>query len=378
VGRFLLLFAALAALIPAVIATSACGSCSVSIRQTAIAPIAGQTGNYDGVEIDNHAHRLYVADRTDKGIDVFDTSTATAKYAGTIFLDAQPNGLALAPDFDKLYVGLGNGTVVDIDTDPQSQTFYKVVGRIVIQATSADLLDYSQQRQRVYVGAGSFVAAINPNDDSVPGHFVVGAPVEQPRYDPSDGFVYVTSPAVDTLFQIDPTTGATRQTYTLGGCKPSGLAINPKNQIAVLACQQGVMRLDLTTAAFGVMHNVAGGDIVSFDPTAQVFLVASPKLNPRSVVGVFDGDGNFVNTITTDGQSHAAAYDSTHQLVYAPDARTNKGQLLSFSPNACAPPSQWTKFFGGLSLWLIPLALAALFLWRYARRVPRPRVVRAG
>jgi DNA-binding beta-propeller fold protein YncE len=378
VGRALLLFALVAALIPAAILTSACGSCSVSIRQTSIVPIAGQTGNYDGVEIDNHAHRLYVADRTDSGVDVFDTSRASPAYIGTIFLGALPNGLALAPDFNKLYVGLSNGTVADVNTDPQSPTYYKVVGRIAIQATSADLLDYSPQRQRVYVGAGTFVAAINPNDDSVPGHFVVGAPVEQPRYDPADGFVYVTSPGLDTLFQIDPTTGAIRQTYTLGGCKPSGLAINAITQMALLACRQGVMRLDLPTAAFGVIHDVAGGDIVSFDPTTQTFLVASPKLNPRSVVGVFDGDGNLVNAITTDGESHAAAYDSTHGLVYAPDARTNKGQLLSFSPTACAPPSEWTKFFGGFSLWLIPLAAAALFLWWYARRVPRPRVVRAG
>ena len=66
--------------------TSACGSCAVSIRQTAIAPIAGQTGNYDGVEIDNHAHRLYIADRTDSGVDVFDTSKASPSYVGTIFL----------------------------------------------------------------------------------------------------------------------------------------------------------------------------------------------------------------------------------------------------------------------------------------------------
>ncbi len=358
---------------------SSCGTCQATIRQSSIVPIAGQTGNYDGVEIDNSAHRLYIADRTDKGVDVFDTSTANATYVGTIFVGALPNGLALAPDFDKLYVGLGNGTVADIDTDPSSLTYYKVVGRIAIQAPSADLMDYSPQRQRVYVGAGNFVASINPNDDSVPGHFVIGAPVEQPRYNSGDGYVYVTSPAVDTLFQVDPTTGDIRQTYTLAGCKPFGLAINPKNQMALMACQHGVMRLDVQSAAFGVLHNVSGGDVVSYDPAAQIFLVASPKLNPHSVVGVFDGDGNFVNSVTTDAGSHAAAYDSTHQLVYAPDARANQGRLLSFDPNACAPPPQWTKFVGGFSLWLIPIALAALFLVWYARRVkPLPRTTLRG
>src|SRR6266571_1352743 len=85
------------------IAMAACGgSQPVAISHTPIPTASGGTGSFDVVEIDQAAHRLYVADRTNRGVDVFYISTAQPKYVATIPVPSSPNGLAIAPDRDRL------------------------------------------------------------------------------------------------------------------------------------------------------------------------------------------------------------------------------------------------------------------------------------
>ncbi|HYR48019.1 MAG TPA: hypothetical protein VER07_04465, partial [Candidatus Polarisedimenticolia bacterium] len=104
---------------------AACGAGSqpgITIANTGIPAIAGKAGSFDVVEIDQAAQRLYVADRTDQGIDVFDTYAAPARYLKTIALNASPNGLAVAPDLQRVFAGTSNGSLVVVDTDPASPT----------------------------------------------------------------------------------------------------------------------------------------------------------------------------------------------------------------------------------------------------------------
>jgi len=102
---------------------------------------------------------------------------------------------------------------------------------------------------------------------------------------------------------------------------------------------------------------------VTYDSSADRFAVASPHGDKDSMVGVFDGDGRFVGSVSTTPKAHAAAFDA-HGLVYAIGANG----LISFSPAACAPPPEWLKFLGGLSVFAAPLLAAALFLYLYGRR----------
>ena len=98
---------------------AACGS-SVSITSAAIPTIAGKVANFDVIDIDQSSHRLYVSDRTDQGVDVFDVSGSRARFLATIPLTSSPNGLAVAPDLARLYVGTGSGSVLVIDTSNDS------------------------------------------------------------------------------------------------------------------------------------------------------------------------------------------------------------------------------------------------------------------
>src|SRR5207245_7818952 len=74
---------------------SGCSSCQSTVRQLALPAVAA--GSFDGVEADQTAHRLYLADRTNDKVQAIDISTSQPRFAGSIDVGAAPNGLAVAP-----------------------------------------------------------------------------------------------------------------------------------------------------------------------------------------------------------------------------------------------------------------------------------------
>lgn len=362
-GSFVLAFLACLAL-----AMAACGAtCSSTVRTAAMPVIAA--GSFDGVVADQGAHRIYLADRTTQGVDVVDMSASTPRFAGTIALGAAPNGLAFAPDQHRLYAGTESGEVAVIDTGSAS-----VLGTMAVGAAGAavDLVDYSPKTKSLYVGSDTNVVVVDTVGQQVTKRVDLGTPVEQPRYDPADGMLYVTAPKKNALIQIDPASGKTKRTYVMPKCGPKGVAINPTRQLAMLACGSSVAFVNLATGAHDVTRVVQGGDIVTYDPGADVFVVASPHDTADSAVGVFTGGGAFVGSVAASPVAHAAVYDDAHGVVYAP----GKGGLMSFAPAVCAPPPDWLRFAAGLSVFAVPLlaaiGLLVVYAWTRQRRRNRP------
>jgi len=334
-----------------VLALAACGGSDVRIASTPVPTIAGSTGSFDDIAIDQAGHRLFVADRSDQGVDVFDVTTAHPRYVQTIPMPADPNGLAIAPDVHRLFVGTASGSVVIADIAITSPQLDDVILTVPTGGTVADLMDYSADRQRLYVsnGADGTVASIDTVTGQVKAHFNVGYPVAQPRYDSADGMVYVTSRNADALVRINPDDGTLWQT-SLGGCLPSGLAINPTSDLALIACQSSVMRLDLRRGSSATVSDVSGGDVVSYDARVDRFFVASPRASQSGIVSIFGGDPiAYVTSVVTDVRGKSAAYDETNAIVYTPDGRPGKAGIASFKLPA-TPPA-----------WLTPLIIVGSF-----------------
>jgi DNA-binding beta-propeller fold protein YncE len=199
-------------------------------------------------------------------------------------------------------------------------------------AKKADLLDYGADRHRLYVSNSTdgTITSIDPASGAIKAHFTVGYTLEQPRYDPADGKVYVTSPDANALFRIDPNDGTVTKIPLGGSCQPTGMAINPKTNMALIACTSFVVSWDLRTGAAVTFPQVAGGDVISYDARADRFFVASPKM---ARVGIFGGSPiDFISSVATGSQSNSAAYDETNDAVYLPDSRPNTpGWLTSLT-----------------------------------------------
>lgn len=303
---------------------SACsaGTRSVSTITNTHVPGLGVKGSasFDVVEIDQKAHLLYATDRSDSGVDVFDISGTSAKYVKTITTPVTPNGLALAPDLGKAFVGLSDGSVAIIDTGTD-----KVLQQAATGGKSVDLIEYSAERHEVYAANPDEgkIAVLNAVDGTKRTVISLGtATLEQPRYDPADHLLYVTSPDAGVIFQVDPSTGVTRNKLPLGTCHSNGMAIDPKHNQALVACRTWVLRINLHDPKDQhAFTQVAGGDVVVYDAKVDRFLVAAPGMVPKEVA-VFGGNPiDYIGAVGGAGFGNSAALDESHGLVYTPDVR---------------------------------------------------------
>ncbi len=359
-----------AAVVPMLVAAGgavllgACTSCQSTVRQAAMPVVAA--GTFDGVVADPASHQLYLADGANNNVDVVDISTATPQFVRAVDVTTTPHGLDIAGDTHLLYVGLSGGDVAVIDTLYGSPRYMQIVTRIATGSPEVDLLDYNAQAKRLFAstGAGGGVIAIDTTTNKMIRRYALGVPTEQPRYNPADGMLYVSSPTTSSVIQFDPVTGVATRDYFIKGCRPTGLAINPTNQLAVMACGGLTGLLNLQSGGHEMTHAVRAADLVTYDAAADRFMVAAPQGPKDSMVGVFDGSGTFIGSVSATPNAHGAALDAAHGLVYAVGATG----LISFSPSACAPPPEWVKFLGGLSVFALPLLAAAVFLILYARR----------
>jgi hypothetical protein len=353
---------------------SACGSCDSIVRQTAVPAMVG--ANIDGVEADQGGHRLFFADRTNRGVDIIDTSGAAPRFKGTINLPDSPNGLAFSPGQKRLYAGMDGGQLAVIDVDARSPRYTQVVDKVAVDPTDADLLDYSPRTQSVYVGTGQSgsVVVVDATTEKVTNRFDLNGEVEQPRLDPADGKLYVTTPKTDSVLRLDPATGAVTRTFTQKGCRPAGLAINPSRQIALVACGASTAVFDLRTGQDQVSATVQGGDIVNYDSRVDSFTIGSSHGPSDSTVGVFAGDGHFIGQVASAPNAHGAVFDDATGMLYAAGPQG----LLSFSPAACAPLPGWVTPVATSAVFFSPLVAFGLFLLYYAKRRARPGAKEKG
>ena len=297
----------------------------------------------DTIEIDQEAHRLYAGDNWAGGVDVFDISTPEAKYLKTIKTKGGFYGIAVAKDLNKVFVGLASGYVGVIDIDPASPTFETFVARIALGGKgSADLIEYVPEHRKLYAGmhGDRYVGVLEAVTHAIVGRIEgLGGNLEQPRYYPGDGMVYVASRTANALHQIDPTTDTLVQTFDIGvECHPNGVAINPKTGMALLVSdnQQITVVWDLKEQKIAsVIEESGGGDGAFYDPTIDLFIAAHQGFAGGPVAGIFGGDPvRFLANVPTQKSSSWVAYDRTNRLVYAPALQEGRPALLSFAlPN---------------------------------------------
>ncbi|MHB8612030.1 MAG: YncE family protein [Candidatus Dormibacteraceae bacterium] len=365
------------ALVAGALFAAACTGVNVSgpkITNTPITPVSASGGNFDAVEIDQANHRIYAADR-DHGVDVFDITTAHARFVTAIVLPSSPNGLAIAPDLGRLYAGTANGMVEVLDINPTSPTTGKVIAEVVTGGKEVDLLDYSASRHELYASSGpdGTIASIDTRTNTVVRQIKIGNPLEQPRFNSADGMLYVTAPDADALFQIDPSTGAIKNKTTLGNCKPVGLAINPRLNQGVIACDNWTVSWDFRTSTAQTLNQAAHGDVVSYDAQADRYLVATPGPITSSAVTILGGNPiAYISSVFTGAGGKAAVYDDTNRVVYTTDIRPNRAGLLSFAIPDATPTLSSLLTLAPLAALLPLIVLVLIIVGRQADPIRRP------
>ncbi|HLQ62836.1 MAG TPA: YncE family protein [Candidatus Acidoferrales bacterium] len=308
-----------------------------------IPPITAKTASIDIMVIDQSSHLLYVADRTDFGVDVLDVSKPYARYLRTIDLGGTaPNGVILAKDLNKLYTGNNDSTVSVIDL----KTF-KVIATLKTGGKGrADELDYDPKDHKIYVANSNdgFVTVIDAVSDKILKKFdkVSEGGLEQPRYDSADGMMYLTLSDDNVIAQFDPAKDQLVKKFDVGvPCNPQGLAINPKTNQALLGCgnkkkPMGVLWDLKAGKVVTVFDKTGAGDMTLYDDKADRFFFAASNFtsggSPGPHLAVFNATAPvaMLATVPTAVGSHSVAYDQTNRVIYVQDQKDFDGGLFAF------------------------------------------------
>ncbi len=311
---------------------------SITLNKIPIPPIAGKTASIDIIEIDQASHLMYVTDRGDNGIDVFDVASACAKFVKTIDVGSGPNGVVVAKNVNKVFAGLNDSTIAVIDITPGAD---KVIAKLTTGGKGrADEMDYDPKDKKIYVANSDdgIVTVVDATTNAIIKKFDgLGDGLEQPRYDTADGMMYMTSSGQNAIFQFDPTKDVLVKKFDVGQkCDPNGLAINPTTQQAFLGCSSrssnAALLWDLKTGKVVDSFDQAGaGDAVFYSAKADRFFFAASNFNRGAVMAIFSANPvKFIGNVATATGSHAVAYDETNGIVYMQDQNPNEGALFSF------------------------------------------------
>jgi YVTN family beta-propeller protein len=295
----------------------------------------------DTLEIDHATHRLYAGDNWAAGVDVFDISSPRASYVKTIRARGLFYGICVATELQKVFVGMAGGTVSVIDVDPASSTFDTVVARVDVGGRGhADLIEFDPLHRKVYVANRNdgFLTVIDAVTNAAVARIDgLGGGLEQPRFNPADGMVYLSGNADNVLYQVDAAADELVRTLDIGEpCHPNGLAINPSTQKAVLANSGRNSHCVVWDLAAGkldaVVEETGGGDGVVYDAVADRFFFAASGFPEGPVVGIFDGEGRFLTNVPSARLASWVAYDRQHELLYVPTVNEGRPAVLAI-PN---------------------------------------------
>jgi DNA-binding beta-propeller fold protein YncE len=299
-------------------------------------PGSAQAKFSDTLAIDNERHLLYLGDNWSGGVDLFDIATSEPAFLKTIKLRGRIYGTAVAINANKVFAGMSGSTLAVIDVASDNAVALVHTGGV----GHVDLLDYDPTHRRLYAAnrLDRLLTWIDADSNEIVGRVDgLGSGLEQPRYNPADGLVYLTDNKDNVLFQIDPESARLVETFPIqDDCFPNGMAINVKNNQALLVssftARPHTVIWDLNTQKIASITDESGcGDGAVYVPSVDRFFQAASEFGSGPVIGVFGGDPvRFLTNVPAIPGASWVDYDTANELVYAPGVVDGKPGLLSF------------------------------------------------
>ena len=321
---------------------------ATELKQVGTIAVPGaKLANFDISYIDPATGRYYLADRSNKAIDVFDTAAdayvgRVGSFVGTVMKDGKVDNDTSGPDGvvafgQEIWAGDGDSTVKVIDAASGKTVATLSSGG----KTRVDEMAYDPKDQ-------AFIAVNNAEDppfatvtSTKPGHAVIGKisfedagdGAEQPAYNPDDGLFYMSIPQVGkdpkkgAVAVIDPTTGKLVKMLPVDGCHPAGLAFGPNGNF-VLGCTANGKEMPAQTVVMNAksgtvvatVPGIGGADMVNYNKRNAQYYTASRDNPGGPALGVIDASTNaLVQTIPLKGGTpHSVASSEANGHVYVP------------------------------------------------------------
>jgi DNA-binding beta-propeller fold protein YncE len=332
---------------------------AAELKQIATIPMPGEPlVSFDISYVDQKTQRYYLADRSNKAIDIFDVKDN--KYIGRVggFVGAvmkadgkSVNSNKSGPDGviaigDEIWAGDGDSTLKIIDLRTMKITDTIATGG----STRLDEMSYDPKNQ-VFIGVNNaeeppFATLISTK----PGHKIIAKVpfsnatdgAEQPDYNAADGMFYVSIPELDKdpkkggVAVIEPLTGKIVKMLTVENCHPNGLAFGP-DQNFVLGCavrgKDGMPAIIVimnakTGAVVATVPDIGGADMVAYSKKNNQYYIGAGNNPGGGTLGVIDAATNkLVQKVAMKGAStpHSVAVNETNGHVIVPGGASADG-----------------------------------------------------
>ncbi len=279
----------------------------------AAANTTGGLFSWDISFVDQTTQTDYVADRSNKAIDVVNAKTgkfvkfisATPPFAGVSSVSAEFSG----PD------GVLTARGCIVATDAKSRVVSFTAGGSQVSNVSTGAADGSRADELAFDPKDNLLLVINPGFTVTPfGTLIsisasckltVGKKIplptatggaEQPQWDPGTQRFFLSIPEVShipqfgAVFRINPLTAVVDAMVSLTSCSPAGLALNPNNHTLLVGCS---VVFDMAGSPW------SGTDTLTAAPTQQIigtdgFIQAIiPGAGPSDEVWYNGGDDHF-------------------------------------------------------------------------------------
>jgi DNA-binding beta-propeller fold protein YncE len=343
--------------IAALLAGASGTACAGSAKLKQIATITNPAGPIDEFDIgfvDQKTQRYYLADRSNKSIDIVDAKTgkfigSAGGFVGVVMKNGKPNNDVSGPDGvlvigTEAWAGDGDSTikVIDLKTGKIVDTI-KTGGESRVDEMAYDPKDH------VFIGINNadeppFATLISTR----PGHKILAKitfgdatdGAEQPAYNPADGMVYVSIPELKKdakkggVAVIDPRKGTLVKMLPVDNCHPAGLAFGAGS--FALGCTAAgkddmppiiTIMSAKTGKAVATVAEIGGADMVAYNSSTGEYYTASRDMPGGPVLGVIDAKKNaLVQKIELKtGNPHSVAVNLANNHVFVPQSTKGGG-----------------------------------------------------
>ena len=222
------------------LALSSAQAAELELVQTIL--LKGKPGNLDHLAIDAKRGRLFVANKANNTLDVVDLQ------AGKL-LEQKPNqtaiqGIAYAPDLDRVFVGLGSNGLCNV-FDGNS---YKILKTIKFK-DDADNVRYNPNTHLVYVAhAEKALGVIDAKTFGLKADIKLPGAAEAFQMEANRPRIYLNTPSPSAVVVIDTQKNEVVNTYPVtkaGGGHP--LALDEANHRVYVGCRKEPMVVVLDT-----------------------------------------------------------------------------------------------------------------------------------
>ena len=309
-----------------------------------------QLSGFDVAWLDQKTQRLYLADRDNGQLDIFDARTDT--FIGAIpgfvgpktkngkqdLAKSGPSGVVV----EGKYAWLSDGDSAAKEVDLKAM---QIVATVSTGGKSRfDEIAYDPKDGVLLGGNGDdeppFATLISTKEHKVIAKIPFANAtdgIEQPAYDSADGLFYLPIPEIDHdpkkngLAVIDPKNGKVLKTLPVANCHPNGMVFGP-GQNFLLGCnvsgKNGLPPILLVMSApsgkvVATIQGAGGADEVTYSKKANQYYAGSSSLGGVFVVDA--ANNTLVTKIPAGGRAHSVAVSEESGKVFIPEINSQGG-----------------------------------------------------